>query len=136
MCDSRRRIKSTSTTINVLHWDDLKQLADGIELEAGVGTVNAASFQLPVEMKQKLSSMLSTSTSAKTLLVQYKAVGEFEVEFLPRYIAYQRRISGSNTGTIISRVVSMAIAAEQSSPAGESHVLSSCPSQVADVSSG
>uniref|UniRef100_A0A0W0G5P4 Uncharacterized protein n=1 Tax=Moniliophthora roreri TaxID=221103 RepID=A0A0W0G5P4_MONRR len=88
MHDSHRRIKSTSTTINVLHWDDLKQLADGIELEAGVGTVNAASFQLPVEMKQKLSSMLSTSTSVKTLLVQYKVVREFEVEFLPRYIAY------------------------------------------------
>uniref|UniRef100_A0A0W0G2T3 Uncharacterized protein n=1 Tax=Moniliophthora roreri TaxID=221103 RepID=A0A0W0G2T3_MONRR len=87
MRDSRRRIKSTNTTINVLHWDDLKQLADGIELEAGVGTVNAASFQLPVEMRAKLSSMLSTSTSAKTLLVQYKTVGEFEVEFLPRDIA-------------------------------------------------
>ncbi|ESK87355.1 hypothetical protein Moror_11713 [Moniliophthora roreri MCA 2997] len=87
MRDSRRGIKSTNTTINVLHWDDLKQLADGIELEAGVGTVNAASFQLPVEMRAKLSSMLSTSTSAKTLLVQYKTVGEFEVEFLPRDIA-------------------------------------------------
>ncbi|ESK80811.1 hypothetical protein Moror_15759 [Moniliophthora roreri MCA 2997] len=53
-CATRRRIKSTNTTVDVLHWDDLNQLADGIELEAGVGTVNAASFQLPVEMKAKL----------------------------------------------------------------------------------
>ncbi|KAK7032508.1 hypothetical protein VNI00_013077 [Paramarasmius palmivorus] len=91
---TRRRIKTTNTTINVLQWDDLKQLADGIELEAGVGTVNATSYQLPVELRAKLSSTLSASTSAKTVLVQYKTVGEFEVEFLPKDIALKKELRG------------------------------------------
>ncbi|KAL0575371.1 hypothetical protein V5O48_006602 [Marasmius crinis-equi] len=79
----KRKIAETKTTLDVIHWKDLKNLTDGYELEGGIGT---GSFNVglhpAVEFRAKLASVLSKSTSARTVLIQYRSAGEFEGEWL------------------------------------------------------
>ncbi|KAK1220754.1 hypothetical protein PQX77_016468 [Marasmius sp. AFHP31] len=91
-----RKISKTKTTIDVIHWNDLKNLTDGYEFEAGVGTgtINIG-VDPAIEFRAKLASVLSKSSSARTVLVMYRSVGVFEMEFLPENISIRKEVMGN-----------------------------------------
>ena len=92
---SRRKISKTKTTIDVIHWNDLKNLTDGYEFEAGVGTgtINVG-IDPAIEFRARLASVISKSSNAKTVLVMYRTVGVFEMEFLPHGVAIKKEALG------------------------------------------
>ncbi|KAL0060044.1 hypothetical protein AAF712_013164 [Marasmius tenuissimus] len=90
-----RKISKTKTTIDVIHWNDLKNITDRYEFEAGVGTgtINVG-VDPAIEFRAKLASVLSKSSSARTVLVMYRSVGAFEMEFLPENISIRKEVMG------------------------------------------
>ncbi|KAG7099934.1 hypothetical protein E1B28_001727 [Marasmius oreades] len=111
---AERRIARSKTSIDVIHWNDLKNLVDGYELEAGVGTgtINVA-LHPALEFRAKLASVLTNSSSAKTVLVQYHAYGGFETQFLPRDVALRPDLHGISTNEFRERYGDYYIAGHQ-----------------------
>ncbi|KAF9270876.1 hypothetical protein L218DRAFT_63219 [Marasmius fiardii PR-910] len=92
----KQKIARSKTSIDVIHLNDLKSLVDGVELEAGFGTGTINIVPHPaLEFKAKLASVLAKSSSEKTVLVQYRAHGEFETQFLPRNVMLRPDLNGT-----------------------------------------
>ncbi|KAK7024497.1 hypothetical protein VNI00_016249 [Paramarasmius palmivorus] len=91
---TKQRPKSVESSHSIFLVEAGDQFQDGVGLKLVFGTTEITAGYLPMEMKMQIRSMITSTASRRMFFVHFKAIADYDPEYLPTEIGLRESVQG------------------------------------------